>query len=84
MCPEWNDLLYLDNYEEALGRLLKTNNFPEFTSRVCPAPCEAACTCGLNDSPVTIKENENAIIEYGYANGLMEAKTSESTDGIKK
>ncbi len=74
MCPEWNDLIYLDNYSEALGRLLKTNNFPEFTSRVCPAPCEAACTCGLNDSPVSIKENENAIIEYGYEHGLMEAR----------
>lgn len=74
MCPEWNDLLYCGSYELALGRLLKTNNFPEFTSRVCPAPCEAACTCGLHDSPVTIKENENAIIEYGYKHGLMEPK----------
>jgi glutamate synthase (NADPH/NADH) small chain len=74
MCPEWNDLLYHGCYEQALGRLLKTNNFPEFTSRVCPAPCEAACTCGLNGSSVTIKENENAIIEYGYENGLMGAK----------
>lgn len=74
LCPEWNELLYTGNYEHALGRLLKTNNFPEFTSRVCPAPCEAACTCGLNDMPVTIKENENAIIEYGYEHGLMEPK----------
>ncbi|MCI5937549.1 MAG: glutamate synthase subunit beta [Eubacterium sp.] len=74
LCPEWNDLLYMGSYEQALGRLLKTNNFPEFTSRVCPALCEAACTCGLNDSPVTCKENENAIIEYGYANGLMDPK----------
>lgn len=74
MCPEWNDLLYRGRYEQALGRLLKTNNFPEFTSRVCPAPCEAACTCGLNDSPVCIKENENAIIEFGYENGFMEPK----------
>ena len=72
LCPEWNDLLYIGSYGQALGRLLKTNNFPEFTSRVCPAPCEAACTCGLNDTPVTIKDNENAIIEYGYENGLME------------
>lgn len=74
LCPEWNELLYTGNYEHALGRLLKTNNFPEFTSRVCPAPCEAACTCGLNDTPVTIKENENAIIEYGYEHGLMEPR----------
>jgi len=71
LCPEWNDLVYMNSYEQALGRLLKTNNFPEFTSRVCPAPCEAACTCGLNDTPVTIKENENAIIEYGFSHGLM-------------
>ena len=83
MCPEWNDLIYLDNYTEALGRLLKTNNFPEFTSRVCPAPCEAACTCGLNDTPVTIKDNEHAIIEFGYANGLMEAKPPKVRTGKK-
>ncbi len=83
MCPEWNDLIYLGNYTEALGRLLKTNNFPEFTSRVCPAPCEAACTCGLNDTPVTIKENENAIIEYGYANDLMRAKPPKVRTGKK-
>lgn len=74
MCPEWNELVYLGNKEEALGRLLKTNNFPEFTSRVCPAPCEAACTCGLHDKPVSIKENEYDIIESGYAGGQMEAK----------
>jgi glutamate synthase (NADPH/NADH) small chain len=83
MCPEWNDLLYIGCYEQALGRLLKTNNFPEFTSRVCPAPCEAACTCGLNDTPVTIKENENAIIEYGYANGYMDAKPPKVRTGKK-
>ncbi len=74
LIPEWNDLLYQGNTEQALMRLLKTNNFPEFTSRVCPAPCEAACTCGLNDSPVTIKENENGIIEYGYENNLIKAE----------
>ena len=83
MCPEWNDLLYNGSYEQALGRLLKTNNFPEFTSRVCPAPCEAACTCGLNDSPVTVKENENAIIEYGYEHGLMEPNPPKVRTGKK-
>ena len=83
MCPEWNDLIYLGNEMEALGRLLKTNNFPEFTSRVCPAPCEAACTCGLNDTPVSIKENEHAIIEFGYENGLMEAKPPKVRTGKK-
>lgn len=74
LIPEWNDLIYNNNLEEALSRLTKTNSFPEFTSRVCPAPCEAACTCGLNDKPVTIKENENAIIEYGFENGLIKAR----------
>lgn len=83
LIPEWNDLLYNGSYELALGRLLKTNNFPEFTSRVCPAPCEAACTCGLNDSPVTIKENEHAIVEYGYENGLMDPKPPEVRTGKK-
>lgn len=71
LIPEWNDLMYNGNMEQALKRLLKTNNFPEFTSRVCPAPCEAACTCGLFDKPVTIKENENEIIEYGFENNLV-------------
>lgn len=83
LCPEWNDLLYTGSYEQALERLLKTNNFPEFTSRVCPAPCEAACTCGLNDLPVTIKENENAIIEYGYEHGLMKPKPPRVRTGKK-
>ena len=83
MCPEWNELLYIGCYEQALGRLLKTNNFPEFTSRVCPAPCEAACTCGLNDTPVTIKENENAIVEYGYEHGLMDPNPPKVRTGKK-
>ncbi len=71
LIPEWNDLLYRGNMKQSLSRLMKTNNFPEFTGRVCPAPCEAACTCGLNGDPVTIKENEYAIIEYGYENGYI-------------
>ena len=71
LIPEWNDLVYHNNYKQALSRLLKTNNFPEFTSRVCPALCEAACTCGLNGEPVTVKENEHGIIEDAYAKGLM-------------
>lgn len=71
LIPEWNDEIYNDNYEQALLRLRKTNNFPEFTGRVCPALCEAACTCGLYGSPVTVKENELSIIENGFKNGLM-------------
>lgn len=72
LIPEWNDELYNGHYEHALSRLLKTNCFPEFTGRVCPALCEAACTCGLNDSPVTVHDNELSIIEYGFANGYMQ------------
>ena len=65
LIPEWNDLIFHKNYKAALKRLLKTNNFPEFTSRVCPALCEAACTCGLNGNPVTVRENENARSSHG-------------------
>lgn len=83
LVPEWNDLLYMGNYKKALQLLRQTNNFPEFTSRVCPALCEAACTCGLHDTPVTCKANENAIIEYGYANGLMEAQPPKKRTGKK-
>lgn len=83
LIPEWNDLLYTDNLEGALKRLLKTNNFPEFTSRVCPAPCEAACTCGINCSPVSVKENEMGIIENGYEKGYMIAKPPKVRTGKK-
>lgn len=63
LVPEWNDLVYTGNWKQAYRRLKKTNNFPEFTSRVCPALCEAACTCGLHGDPVSTKENEYAIVE---------------------
>lgn len=69
LIPEWNDLVYTGNWSQAYNRLKKTNSFPEFTSRVCPAPCEAACTCGLYGDPVSIKENERAIIEKAYETG---------------
>ncbi|HIV18279.1 MAG TPA: glutamate synthase subunit beta [Candidatus Merdivicinus intestinigallinarum] len=72
LIPEWNDEVYHGNARHALSRLLKTNNFPEFTGRVCPAPCEAACLCGLGDAPVSIRDNELAIIEGGYAGGWMQ------------
>ena len=71
LIPEWDDLLYRGNLKEAFFRLRKTSSFPEFTSRVCPALCEKACTCGLNGEAVSTKENEYTITEYGYANGLM-------------
>lgn len=83
LIPEWNDLVYQGNYEMAYRRLHKTSNFPEFTCRVCPALCEKACTCGLNGDAVSTKENEMAIIEYAYANGLADAKPPKVRTGKK-
>ena len=74
LVPEWNDLVYTGNWEQAYNRLAKTNNFPEFTSRVCPALCEAACTCGHYGDAVTVKENEYGIIENAYAKGYAKPK----------
>jgi glutamate synthase (NADPH/NADH) small chain len=71
LIPEWNDLIYRGLWRQALDRLRKTNNFPEFTGRVCPAPCEGSCTAGLNDGPVTIKNIEYAIINKGYDFGWI-------------
>lgn len=73
LVPEWNDLLYNGCYEQAYARLMKTHCFPEFTSRVCPALCEKACTCNLNGDPVSTKENERTIIENAFASGLVKA-----------
>lgn len=81
LIPEWNDLLWKGRTGQALDRLLMTNNFPEFTSRVCPALCEKACTCGLYGDPVTVRENEHAIIEYGFANGLMQPQPPKQRSG---
>lgn len=71
LIPEWNDLIYTGEFDAAAHRLFITNNFPEFTSRVCPALCEAACTCGLNGDAVSVKENENFIVEYAFESGMM-------------
>lgn len=71
LVPETNDLVYTGNWKQAFLRLNKTHSFPEFTSRVCPALCEAACTCNINGEPVSTKENERAIIETAYANGWV-------------
>ena len=71
LIPEWNDLVYRDLWQPALERLLRTNNFPEFTGRVCPAPCEGSCTLGITNPPVTIKNIELAIIEKGFDEGWM-------------
>ena len=81
LVPETNDLVYRGNLEQAYVRLAKTHSFPEFTSRVCPALCEAACTCGLMGAPVTTKENEKTIIEYAYENGLVKETTPENRTG---
>ena len=69
--PDWNDLVYRGNWREALDVLHSTNNFPEFTGRICPAPCEASCTLNFNDEPVTIKDIECAIIDKGWAEGWV-------------
>ncbi|MGH9340567.1 MAG: glutamate synthase subunit beta [Acidobacteriota bacterium] len=71
LIPEWNDLVYHDQWKEALHRLHKTNNFPEFTGRACPAPCESACVLGINEPPVTIKNIEAAIIDRGFEEGWV-------------
>ncbi len=69
--PDWNELVYENRWEEAVRRLHATNNFPEFTGRICPAPCEAACVLGINQPPVTIKQIEKAIADRGFAEGWV-------------
>jgi glutamate synthase (NADPH/NADH) small chain len=71
LIPDWNDLVYRDRWQTAIERLLATNNFPEFTGRLCPAPCEGSCVLGINDDPVTIKGIENAIIERAFDEGWI-------------
>ena len=71
LIPDWNDLVYRSDWRRALSVLHSTNNFPEFTGRICPAPCEAACTLNLQDEPVTIKTIECAIIDKGWAAGWI-------------
>ena len=77
LIPEWNDLVYRGLWREALDRLHKTNNFPEFTGRVCPAPCEGSCVLGINSPPVTIKNIEVAIIDRGFEEGWVAAAAAE-------
>jgi len=71
LIPEWNDLLYKGDWRGAYYRLIATNNFPEFTGRICPAPCEHACVLNINDEPVTIRENEVAIVEKAFSEGYI-------------
>ncbi len=81
--PEWNDLVYRGLWKEALDRLHKTNNFPEFTGRVCPAPCEGACVLGILDPPVTIKNIEVSIIDKGWEEGWIVPEPPEERTGKK-
>ncbi|MGY8768562.1 MAG: glutamate synthase small subunit [Pirellulales bacterium] len=81
LIPEWNDLVYHGRWQEALTRLHKTNNFPEFTGRVCPAPCENACVLGITNPPVTIKNIENSIIERGFEEGWVVPNPPEQRTG---
>ena len=83
LIPEWNDEIYQNHPVYALSRLLKTSSFPEFTARVCPALCEKACICGMNDSPVTIHDNELYIIETGFAAGKMKPQIPAVRSGKK-
>src|SRR5258705_6122857 len=71
LIPEWNDLVFNHNWRDALNLLHKTNNFPEFTGRVCPAPCEGSCVLGIDDDAVTIKSIECAIVDRGFAEGWI-------------
>jgi glutamate synthase (NADPH/NADH) small chain len=79
--PDWNDLVYQNKWREALDVLHSTNNFPEFTGRICPAPCEAACTLNLTDQPVTIKSIECSIIDKGWENGWIKPQISQRRTG---
>jgi len=81
--PDWNDLVYRDEWEQACSNLHSTNNFPEFTGRVCPAPCEASCTLNLIDSPVSIKSIECAIVDKGWQQGWIIPEISDQKTGKK-
>jgi glutamate synthase (NADPH) small chain len=83
LIPDWNDLVYREQWEAAVSTLHSTNNFPEFTGRICPAPCEAACTLNIEDTPVTIKTIECAIVDHGWREGLIKSQVPEVKTGKK-
>lgn len=83
LIPEWNDMIWAGNPLHALSRLLKTNNFPEFTGRVCPAPCEEACICGMYGDAVAIRDNELSVIENAFASGAMKRRRPPQWSGKK-
>ncbi len=81
--PDWNDLVYRNKWRDAIDRLHATNNFPEFTGRLCPAPCEGACVLGINQDPVTIKQIELTIIEHAFEEGWVTPELAETKTGKK-
>jgi glutamate synthase (NADPH) small chain len=83
LIPDWNDLVYRGRWKEAVRQLHATNNFPEFTGRICPAPCEAACVLGINQPPVTIKQNEKNIVERGFLEGWIRPERPKIRTGKK-
>ena len=83
LIPDWNDLVYRGKWEEAITSLLKTNNFPEFTGRICPAPCEEACVLSLNDKPVTIKLIEQNIVDRAFKEGWIKPTIPAKRSGKK-
>ena len=83
LIPDWNDLVYRGRWKEAVRQLHATNNFPEFTGRICPAPCEASCVLGINQPPVTIKQNEKHIVERGFEEGWIRPEPPKVRTGKK-
>ena len=81
--PDWNDLVYNNRWEEASRNLHSTNNFPEFTGRICPAPCEASCTLNIDDNPVTIKSIECAIVDRAWSEGWLKPEIAAEKTGKK-
>ena len=81
LIPDWNDLVYRNNWKDAIDALHATNNFPEFTGRLCPAPCEAACVLGINEDPVTIKQVEVEIVERAWNEGWIKPVIPEAATG---
>jgi hypothetical protein len=79
--PDWNDLVYRGRWREAIRQLHATNNFPEFTGRLCPAPCEAACVLGINAPPVTIKQIEKSIVDRAFEEGFIQPEPAEIRTG---
>src|SRR6516165_9489313 len=81
LIPDWNDLVYRDHWRDAIERLHATNNFPEFTGRLCPAPCEAACVLGINQDPVTIKQVEVEIVDRAWSEGWIRPQVPDVQTG---